>query len=333
MRILRHFFLHRIRPSPFESLLLFVLVFGFSTYLQAQNTGSVTVHVTDLNEQGIMQAEVRLAIFGHESGSYYGFTDGTGTYNFGGVEHGTYYVQVKKVGYETGTDRIDVAAGLSHFVPIRMKSLDENPGRNNAPGPAISAYALTIPAGARKAYDKGMAALREHPEESILQFRKAIASHPNFAEAYAMLALAYLAQRNPKDAADALNKAIEINPKLGMAQTMLGKVYLQDKDYARAEERLRQGAELDPSAWNAHYELARCYFGQGKFERALTSALTARDLPESPSRVHLLLVDIYSKQNDKQNALKELQVFAKQDPHSPMMPRVQAAMDQLRQQP
>jgi tetratricopeptide (TPR) repeat protein len=194
----------------------------------------------------------------------------------------------------------------------------------------VSVTELNIPNAARQAYQDGVAALKDDPTKSAQYFQKAIELYPEFAQAYAMLGLAYMQQKKSPEASAALAKAISLNPKLSMAHTLMGKLWLEQRDFSRAEADLLESIRLDPQAWDSSIELARCYFNMAKLDKALEYARRANAAPQDPSGTHLLLVDIYLRRGDRQNALAELEKFAQSDARSPLMPRVQQKINELR---
>ncbi len=300
-----------------------------SSYAQRDPTAVVNVQVADSNEGGIFQAEVRLFVFGQGNPEFRNYTDGSGRVTFNGVRRGSYYLEVVKAGYESTRENVDVNPGAVESFSVRLRQLADTGARGGRPG-AVTVRGLSVPAEARKEFEQGEAKLRDDPAQSIQHFRNAIKKFPGYAEAYAMLGLAYMRNRENDDAIAALNKAIELDSKLAIARTLLGKIYLEEKKFADAEKSLLESIRLDSSSWNSHYELARCYFNLGKMDQALSYARRARDLPGAASTTHLLLVDIYLRKPDERSALKELEEFAKADPQSPFMPRVQRMIDKLR---
>jgi predicted Zn-dependent protease len=65
---------------------------------------------------------------------------------------------------------------------------------------------------------------------------------------------------------------------------------------------------------------------------ALDQAQQARGLPQCNAAVHLLLADIYLKLGRRKEALVEMEAFTRADPSSPMLPKVQQKIEQLRKQ-
>jgi tetratricopeptide (TPR) repeat protein len=311
------------RPASLV-VLRFLLV---STFLAANacaqgRTGSVSVRVSDeKDELPIPQADVRLYVFGQGNFSHQAYVDAGGRVTFLVVTIGSYTVTVQHLDYESGEERIDVAFGRTSEVLIRLQRKGTAP-RPTVPG-AISAASLAVPPDARKEFDAGSALLSANPGESISHFEKAVQHYQKYAEAYLMMGLAFLKVNRRAEALKAAAKAIEADPKFSKAYTFQGRLLFEDRDFQKAEA----------SLMDAHFELARCYYNTGDIGKALDHALQARDMPQSNPITHLLLADIYLKQAQKKEALAELEAFAKAEPASPMLPRVQQKIAALRAKP
>lgn len=324
---------HRVESISLTGILAFLLVCvaiprqGFAQ----RPVSAVTVRVADERENGIAMADVRLYRFGHGDYSHRAFTGGDGSVEFPSVGEGDYILEVHANGYQPYRDRIDVMPGMSQSFSVALKAEAGAGGSSPAKrGGAISAEALAVPKSARKEFEEGLKQLRaDAPAKGAHHFENAIKQYPHYVEAHAWLGMAYLEEKRHDEGLAEIQKAIALDPKLSLPHTMLGKLYAQDRDFSRAEAELLKSLELDPQAWDASFELSRCYFNMGKLDEALKYARQANGSPQALPITHLLLVDIYLRQRDSKGALAELKAFAKLAPESPLMPRVQAKIEQL----
>ena len=171
-------------------------------------------------------------------------------------------------------------------------------------------------------------------KSSIEYFSQATQMDPNYARAYAGMAVAYAWQAGSDrkvnlKAREAAAKALQIDDTLGEAHYVLGIVaYYYDWNWSRAEKELRRGIELNPSFGEAHYgyalylnsagrydeaivEIQRAqevdpivfiqkvdagsiYACAGQYDRAIKQLRDAPDLKPNDSHVHGVLGDIYS---------------------------------------
>ncbi len=125
-------------------------------------------------------------------------------------------------------------------------------------------------------------------EKALLYFKEAIKRIPDYAQAYAGLALSYIRQglwdyMPPKDvypkAKKAAEKAIEIDETLAEAHYSLGVVkMLYDWNWEDAEKELNQAIELCPNYAEAHDGYAAYLSATGKKNEAIAEAEKAVDL-------------------------------------------------------
>jgi TolB-like protein/DNA-binding winged helix-turn-helix (wHTH) protein/Flp pilus assembly protein TadD len=170
-------------------------------------------------------------------------------------------------------------------------------------------------------------------KSSIEYFSQATRMDPNYAPAYAGMAIAYDWQSGSDrkvnlKAREAATKALQIDDTLGEAHYLLGYVALYyDWNWSVAEKELRRGIELNPSFGEAHYGYAlylnaagrhdgaiaeiqraqevdpivfiqkldagRIYACAGQYDRAIKQLRDAPDLKPNDSYVHEVLGDIY----------------------------------------
>jgi len=293
--------------------------------------GSVDIRVVDFDtEEPIFRADVRLYRFGAGNESYRAFTAGPGNVSFPAVNGGSYYLEVTADNYETSRESAEVHAAVNNSFTAR---LHRKPGAapESSPGTTVSAASLSIPAGARKEFEEGQSWLRKNDTPKALKhFQRAIQLYPGFAQAYAMLGLVYLQQKQTQDAEAALAKAIALDSHLALPRTLLGKLEFERRNFGRAEELLLESSRLDPGAWETKFELGRVYYNLGKLDKALEFARGAQSNSRASTLTHLLLVDIYLRKGDKSGALQELEEFARADPKSSLTPRVQQKIAELR---
>jgi serine/threonine protein kinase/Tfp pilus assembly protein PilF len=125
-------------------------------------------------------------------------------------------------------------------------------------------------------------------EKALLYFKAAIKRVPDYAQAYAGLALSYIPlglwdHMPPKDvypkAKKAAAKAIEINETLAEAHYSLGLVKMfYDWDWEGAEKELKQAIELSPNNAEAHDGYAAYLSATGNMDQAIAEAEIAVDL-------------------------------------------------------
>lgn len=298
----------------------------------APRTININVRVTAGNhENPINLARVELLKF-PDGILLQAFTDNLGQVEFSRVvAHQSYIVRVSKEGYAVAELQFDTLRGESmKRVNVPLQRLE--PREAVLAGDTVSVQQLAVPPPAIKEFTEGMNLLRERndPKRSLRHFERAIALFPSYAEAFFMLGMAHLQLNDSEQAQAALEKARELNPKALEPYYPLAVLLVSQKRYDEAERLLLQAMGMDQQDWKWPFELARCYGNSGQWEKALKHGQMAHDRPNAPSKVHILMADLYSSMGNREKALEELEKFAKMDPASPFMPRVQEMMAQLR---
>src|SRR5262249_31098724 len=124
-------------------------------------------------------------------------------------------------------------------------------------------------------------------KKSIESFEQAIKLDPNYAEAYAGLANAYIrigsvwGFLSPRDtfpkAEPILKKALELDGSLADAHASLARYkFYYEWDWDGAEREFKRAIELNPNLPIAHHEYATLFQVRGQFDRAVAEREIAR---------------------------------------------------------
>ena len=160
---------------------------------------------------------------------------------------------------------------------------------------------------------------KQENEAARKRYRRAIELDPNFAEAYAALALTYLddwrrrwgisREEAISQAIDLAQKAIQIDPSVPQAHFALGYIYLYvHKGHDRAIEEAKKALALDPNYADGYALLSSAYFFSGYPEKALPLDRKAMRLnPTSSFLYYVHLGRSYYFQQHYEQALEAFQ--------------------------
>jgi DNA-binding winged helix-turn-helix (wHTH) protein/TolB-like protein/Tfp pilus assembly protein PilF len=162
-------------------------------------------------------------------------------------------------------------------------------------------------------------------EQARALYAKAVAEDPQFARAYAGLAMTYAIEgrlSGSGDAAGALARAeelaesaLEIDPDLPEVHWALGFIAVQSRRFEQAAASLQQAIHLDPSYADAYALLGGIYTYTGEAGRSIPLLRTALRLdPDGGHLYFLLLGRAYLFENDLEQALINLRKAARRDP-------------------
>ena len=178
---------------------------------------------------------------------------------------------------ELVTLQSDIARDVSGKLKSKLSGADE----------AKVTKAHTTDPEALELYLQGQFYTHKGGRDNVLQatdyFKKAIEKDPNYALAYAGLAMAYdsysfyniapPAEYRPKAQAAAL-RAVELDNALAEAHVALGK----SQSGNDAEREFRRAIELDPNNVEAHHALSELLTYSKRFDEAITEGKKAREL-------------------------------------------------------
>jgi DNA-binding winged helix-turn-helix (wHTH) protein/TolB-like protein/Tfp pilus assembly protein PilF len=169
--------------------------------------------------------------------------------------------------------------------------------------------------------------VRQRPQNETARelYRKALDLDPQFARAYAGLAMTYAMAprlRPPADPQPALDKALElaetarlIDPELPEVYWALGFVYAQSRRHEQAIESLQKAIALDPSFADAYALLGGIDTYVGQSAKSIPLLRTAMRLnPDGGYLYFLLLGRAYLLQNDTEQALINLRAASIRNP-------------------
>ena len=158
------------------------------------------------------------------------YTDLSGSFSFGDIPPGTYYVRVKEEGFEESERRVEVP-GYEKDVLIVLE-------RQSIPVPEIligrrfqvDLRELSIPENSLHEYAKAMEE-RKHgkTESSIERFRRALRLAPTFVAAAFELASALYKIERFEEAENTLTQALAATPHDPRLQLMLANVFVKER--------------------------------------------------------------------------------------------------------
>ena len=203
------------------------------------------------------------------------------------------------------------------LLPNEKKAI-EHRGTNNA-----DAYNLYLMA--RQQWISGTFGSTRRDEAIVRLCHEATLLDPNYAQAWALLALAQLELRfvhgRDENALPAAERALAINPGLPEAHCIKAR-YLEEEGSADdAQQQLKTALKLDPDSWEVNREVARLLFRHGRIKEAVPYFEKAASVMESDWSNPMMLITCYDSLEDKANmrraaktALERVEKAVSQDP-------------------
>lgn len=144
----------------------------------------------------------------------------------------------------------------------------------------VSATTLAAPSAASKAYEKGMAAMREQKLDAAQkELTKAVTAYPRFAIAWFELGKIRQAHNDVAGAADAWKEALKSDPKYVRPYEVLAALAERQQNWVDSEKYSRDWIQLDPEDFPAAY----------LYNAIANAQLNKPELAEASARKGLLL--------------------------------------------
>ena len=146
-------------------------------------------------------------------------------------------------------------------------------------------------------------------DETIVRIcQKATALDPNYAKAWALMALAQTELRfwheKPEDALSTAERALAIDPSVPEAHCVRARYLSEQERHGEANEQIEVALRLDAESWEVNREAARLIFRQGRFGDAIAYFAKAAALMETDYSNGLMLVSCHTGIGDEAGAVR-----------------------------
>ena len=210
------------------------------------------------------------------------------------------------------TDIFEIQDEISKAIvdALKVKLLpQEKTAIENRGTSSVDAYNLYLMA--RQQWINGSVGDLRRDEFIIRLCRQATALDPEYAQAWALMALAQVELRfvhgQDEDALAAAERALEIDPALPEAHCIKAR-YLEEEGKAdEAEKQIRTALKLNPESWEVNREAARMLFRHGHLRESIPFFEKATSLMDSDWHNPTLLVSIYESLGDEAQARRAAQ--------------------------
>jgi len=186
------------------------------------------------------------------------------------------------------------------LLPAERKAIEKR-GTSN-----VEAYNLYLMA--RQQWIGGALGKSSREEAIVRLCKQATQLDPDYAQAWALMALAQLELRyshgRDVDSVPAADRALEINPGLAEGHCVRAR-YLEELGRAEdAEKQIRMAIKLDPDSWEVNREAARMFYRHGDIREAIPFFEKATSLMDFDWNSSMMLVPCYSATGDDEKMRK-----------------------------
>jgi tetratricopeptide (TPR) repeat protein len=329
----------------FSSSIVAITICSFVILGQVQtqpNVTTVEIHGQVRLAEGGKPAEnvvVRLESYDGGGSISEAFTDRLGKFRFTNIPPAQYSVRVRQSGYREAQQNVDMTTTTSGLVLLQLLADTSAPVKS-----ATGSIDATVPAGAQKEFDKGVAALAQGGKDKTAFaarcFEKAVSIYPKFVEARLKLGTAYMDLEQWDKAEHALLATLETDPKAFNALFALSEIYLRQNKLAEAEKVLVQGLTIQEQSYLGHLNLARVYWERARTEKDVMQAKPAleksyeevkRALTLKPdlAGAHLLKGNLLLRVSRTADAVIEFNEYLRLEPNGPFATETRALMEKI----
>lgn len=279
----------------------------------------------------------------------FAYTDGAGEFTFRDISINPdqfYYIVANVDGFKPVRERLDYGRDLS-FAPRVTIFLEPEVALSKADGKGGSVVGVKqltarIP---DKAVDEYKKALKDSTAgnygKAVERLERAIQLAPDFYEAQNNLGAQYLRAQRHADAEKAFEHARDLNPEAAEPMLNLGTLHYQQGEiqsdarkeeaaaaFGKAVEFLEEAIRRNPALASAHHYLGAALYKTGSYERAESTLRRALDLDSKLVEAELMLVNVYTRQNRFDEAVRQINSYLERNPKAPQ----RASLEKIKQQ-
>ncbi len=326
-------FSYRLLP-PFLSLLLCAI-------LQAQQVSNTATLIGQLRVTRMGSPPMRVLVKLQRSGVQVGetYSDAEGKFSFDDLPANLYHLFVRQEGYRPIEMAIPINPATQHIAYLQLELIPEDkpvqPAQSMIKGsnPSMvdeAALGDSYPKEAKKQYEKGTKAQREGKhKEAMEHYQKALALAPGMYFARNNLGSLYLESRKFDEAETEFRRVIAENQADANAYFNLGNVYLITNRPDESGNSIQEGLKRQPHSGFGQFLMGSLLMKRGNTREAEQQFRAALNDDPGLANAHLALVNLYMRQNRREDAVAELSLFLKHSPESNFAPQAHDLLRKL----
>jgi len=206
---------------------------------------------------------------------------------------------------------------LAPNLPTNFGGFDGSPD-SAASGAVVSVSDLSVPARARKQFDKSNELLRKQRfNDALRELNKAVKVYPHFAGAYNNMGVIYARLGDTACERLSLQTALDLDDRFELAYVNWARMDLASADYKNADLALWKASSLDASDTTPLVLLAYSALAQGHAQEALTLSQKAHAQGGSHAFTHRVAARVFEQRNQLADAVAELKRCLEEQPAGP----------------
>ena len=321
--------------------LLLLLYMLLCAGLHAQQANNATTLIGQLRVTRFGAPPMRVLVKLERSGAQVGeaYSDAEGKFSFDDLPANLYHIVVQQEGYLPVEMAVPINPATQHTVYVHVelipedKPADATQSTMKGSNPSMvdeAALGDKYPKEAKKQYEKGTKAQREgKSSEAIEHYEKALAVAPGMYFARNNLGSLYLESQKFGEAEKEFRKVVAENQADANAYFNLGNVYLITGRLNEASDSIQEGFKRQPQSGFGQFLMGSLLITKGDTHQAEQRFRDALKDDPGLANAHLALVNLYIRQNRREDAVAELSLFLKQFPDSNFAPHARELLGKL----
>jgi tetratricopeptide (TPR) repeat protein len=269
------------------------------------------------------------------------YADAQGHFGFLNLPGGEYHVIINDEAFYPVDERVNVNPDVNPYTMVQIALRPrENVKKDDPLGARASGgnlylvdpadYNKRFPKKALKEYERGIDAERKgHRDEAIAHYQSALKIAPEYYPAHNNLGSLYLSKADFKSAEEQFQETVRLDQNDAQAYFNLGNVFLLKGQFTQAEAAVASGLQRRPDSAFGHFLHGCLDLRTGKLPEAEKDLRTALQLDATMWQAHLQLVSLYLQEQQRHQAITELQAFLKAFPSVPAVPKVKDLLYRL----
>src|SRR6266850_2091788 len=321
----------------FLVLRLIALLLVYTGTLHAQQiTGTLTGEIR--LQDGTFPKE-RLQVMLEAHGAVVGvtFSDYEGHFGFSDLAANLYHVVIESDGYQSVNQQVTInptnmQVNIVHIVlrpndTEKARSAPDEVGGANPDMVNVAELAKKFPPAVIRDFKDGMKAeQRGEMDAAVRRYEAALHEAPDFYPAINSLGIRHLQKGEVKAAEAEFRRVIELNQNGAHAYFNLGNVLYMTQRNEEAKQALDAGLRLAPTSAMGHYLNGSVLVRLGDLKSAEEQLKTARKLDPKMPQALISLATLYLQTGKDPGAVAMFELFLKEFPRDPAVPRVRAAL-------
>ena len=311
-----------IKTVSVAFLLLLIPVGNGYRDVQAQTENSARTRYFNIEGQvsfpdGKPAANVQVKIRGTLGVNLETTANDAGRFEFKDLPGGTYQLEARSVqnpNFASDIIQMNTFSTATNSVNVNFSLYNKQVSNRNKPGVISAADAgQKVPKNARKAFEEGLKFRSENkPDLALASFSRAIDLYPDYYQALTARGDSNLAKLQLSEAAVDFDRALKSNPNYAAALRGTGYCKLLKRELPEAAQFFDKAVAADPGNARSFLLLGMANFEMNRRVEAAKSLRQALSIDAVQSaRAHLYLANIYSYQQQYQQAADEIDAYLK----------------------